>query len=90
MKRPAKRSRFPRGTTTSRISSCASKKDVSAFQLSRTLEITYKSALFLAHRIRKAMEKEPVRSKLTGTVEADETYVDGKGTGIQGGPMAGG
>jgi transposase-like protein len=69
---------------------CSSKKGVSALQLSRTLEITYKSAWFLAHRVRKAMEKDPMRAKLTGTVEADETYVGGKGTGEQGGPMAGG
>lgn len=69
---------------------CSSKKGVSALQLSRTLEITYKSAWFLAHRIRKAMEKDPMRAKLAGTVEADETYVGGKGTGTQGGPMAGG
>lgn len=69
---------------------CSSKKGVSALQLSRILEVTYKSAWFLAHRIRKAMEKEPMRAKLTGTVEADETYVGGKGTGSQGGPSAGG
>lgn len=69
---------------------CSSKEGVSALQLSRTLEITYKSAWFLAHRVRKAMEKDPMRAKLTGTVEADETYVGGKGTGTQGGPSAGG
>jgi transposase-like protein len=69
---------------------CASKKGVSALQLSRTLEITYKSGWFLAHRIRKAMEKDPMAGKLTGVVEADETYVGGKGTGTPGGPMAGG
>lgn len=34
---------------------CSSKKGVSAHQLHRTLEITYKSAWFLAHRIREAM-----------------------------------
>lgn len=33
----------------------SSKKGVSAHQLHRTLEITYKSARFLAHRIREAM-----------------------------------
>jgi transposase-like protein len=69
---------------------CASKKGISALQLSRTLEVTYKSGWFLAHRIRKAMEKDPMAGKLTGVVEADETYVGGKGTGTQGGPMAGG
>lgn len=69
---------------------CSSKKGISALQLSRTVEITYKSAWFMCHRIRKAMEKDPVRSKMTGIVEADETYIGGKGTGTQGGPMAGG
>ncbi len=33
----------------------SSKKGISAHQLHRTLEITYKSAWFLAHRIREAM-----------------------------------
>ena len=33
----------------------ASKKGVSAHQLHRTLEFTYKTAWFLAHRIREAM-----------------------------------
>jgi len=36
------------------------------------------------------MEKDPIRAKLTGTVEADEMYVGGKWTGPQGGPSAGG
>lgn len=69
---------------------CTSKKGISSLQLSRILEITYKSAWFLAHRIRKAMEKSPLAGKLAGIVEADETYIGGKGTGSQGGPMAGG
>src|SRR5687768_2722883 len=34
---------------------CSSKKGVSAHQLHRTLDITYKTAWFLAHRIREAM-----------------------------------
>jgi transposase-like protein len=57
---------------------CSSKKGISAHQLHRTLEITYKSAWFLCHRIRKAMEKEPDSGKLAGIVEADETFVGGK------------
>jgi transposase-like protein len=67
---------------------CSSKKGISANQLSRDLEITYKSAWFLAHRIRKAMEKEPMQEKLTGTIEADETFVGGKRRGMSGGPTA--
>jgi len=56
----------------------ASKKGVSALQISRECEITPKSALFLLHRIRKAMETGPDAPKLSGIVEADETYIGGK------------
>ena len=56
---------------------CASKKGVSAHQLHRMLGITYKSAWFMAHRIRYAMQQSPI-GLMHGTVEADETYVGGK------------
>jgi transposase-like protein len=56
---------------------CASKKGISALQLSREMEITHKSALFVLRRIRHGMA-EPTVEKLTGTVEVDETYVGGK------------
>jgi transposase-like protein len=57
----------------------ASKKGVSALQISRECEISYKSALFLMHRIRYAMLEDTTGSpKLSGTVEVDETYVGGK------------
>ncbi len=54
----------------------SSKKGVSAHQLHRTLEITYKSAWFLAHRIREAMRNGDL-APMGGNgkiVEADETY----------------
>jgi transposase-like protein len=57
---------------------CASKKGMSAHQLHRMLGVTYKSAWFMAHRIRYAMTQEPLSSKLGGVVEVDETYVGGK------------
>ncbi len=57
---------------------CSSKKGMSAHQLHRMLGITYKSAWFLAHRIRYAMTQDSLFSKLSGTVEVDETYVGGK------------
>ena len=57
---------------------CSSKKGMSAHQLHRTLGITYRSAWFLAHRIRYAMTEQAIFSKLSGTVEVDETYVGGK------------
>lgn len=56
---------------------CSSKKGVSALQLQRETGISYKSALFLMHRVRFAMA-DMVGVKLTGTVEVDETYVGGK------------
>lgn len=58
---------------------CSSKKGVSAHQLHRTLGVTYKTAWFMAHRIRFAMTQEPLSGMLmAGTVEADETCVGGK------------
>jgi len=54
-----------------------SKKGVSAHQLHRILEITYKSAWFLAHRIREAMRSGEL-SPLGGEgkiVEIDETII---------------
>lgn len=57
---------------------CSSKKGISAHQLHRMLGITYKSAWFMAHRLRYAMTQNPLSSKLGGIVEADETYIGGK------------
>ncbi|HEV8588164.1 MAG TPA: IS1595 family transposase [Pyrinomonadaceae bacterium] len=57
---------------------CASKKGMSAHQLHRMLGVTYKSAWFMAHRIRYGMSQEPLASQLSGVVEADETYVGGR------------
>jgi transposase-like protein len=56
---------------------CSSKKGVSALQLSRTLEITYKTAWFLAHRIREAMREGELApfGGGGGIVEVDETFI---------------
>ena len=62
---------------------CSSKKGISAHQLHRTLEVTYKTAWFLAHRLRLAMQTSPT-APLSGngkTVEVDETYI-GRLTGM--------
>ena len=59
---------------------CSSKKSISANQLSRMLNITYKAAWFVNHRLRFAMTPEmPLAKMLKGVVEVDETYVGGKG-----------
>ena len=59
---------------------CASKKGISAHQLHRMLGLPYKTAWFMAHRIREAMrELNPAAAGGEGKwVEADETYVGGK------------
>lgn len=56
---------------------CSSKKGISAKQLERTLEVTYKTAWFLAHRIREAMRSGELApfGKDGGAVEVDETYI---------------
>lgn len=63
---------------------CSSKKGMSAHQFHRMLGLTYKTAWFMAHRIRYAMTQPPLVDKLRGVVEADETYVGGKAHGKRG------
>ena len=62
----------------------SSKKGISAHQLHRSLGVTYKSAWFLAHRIREAMKETTASSgPLGGTgkvVEADELYYGARET----------
>lgn len=58
----------------------SSKKGISAHQLHRVLEVTYKTAWFLAHRIREAMrtgDLAPFGGE-GGVVEIDETYIGRK------------
>jgi transposase-like protein len=55
-----------------------SKKGVSALEIKRHCQISYKSALFLMNRIRFAMAPDDAAPKLSGTVECDETYVGGR------------
>ena len=62
----------------------AGKNCVSALELSRTLGIGYRAAWFMAHRIRYAMTRPPLADKLSGTVEADETYIGGRAHGKRG------
>lgn len=55
----------------------SSKKGISSHQLMRSLDVTYKSAWFLSHRVRKAMERGGITAPMGGEggiVEVDETY----------------
>ena len=54
-----------------------SKKGVSALEIHRQTGLSYKSSLFLLHRIRFAMSGS-MPGELSGPIEADETYVGGK------------
>lgn len=54
---------------------CTSKKGVSALEIKRHCQISYKSALFLMNRIRFAMAPDPDSPKLIGDVECDEMYI---------------
>ncbi len=57
---------------------CASKKGVSAHQLHRTLEVTYKTAWFMMHRLREAMRSGDLDVPFGadgGDVEVDETFI---------------
>jgi transposase-like protein len=54
-----------------------SRKGVSANQIKRTIEVSYKTAWYLCHRIREAMTVDnPI--PLSKIVEVDETWVGGK------------
>lgn len=52
------------------------KKGISSLQLHRDLGITQKSAWYLLHRIRHTLGMD--KGKLTGVVEADETFIGGE------------
>jgi len=53
------------------------KNGVSSYEIARALEVTQKTAWFMLHRIRYAQHYGTI-NKMTGTVEADETFIGGK------------
>ena len=54
------------------------KNGISSYEIARDVKVTQKSAWFMLHRIRLAMQDENFGSKLGGEVEADETFIGGK------------
>jgi transposase-like protein len=56
----------------------AGKKGRSSHQLARDLGVTQKTAWFISHRIRLAMDTDSFDAPLSGEVEADETFIGGK------------
>ena len=57
------------------LSNC--KNGISSYELHRALGVTQKTAWFMLHRIRLAMQDDTLE-KLSGQVEADETLIGGK------------
>jgi hypothetical protein len=51
---------------------------ISSYELHRALGVTQKTAWFMLHRIRLAMQDEVTGGKLGGEVEVDETFIGGK------------
>lgn len=56
----------------------AHKKGISSLQLAKDIGVTQKTAWFMLHRIRTAFGLNQGKDKLSGTCEADETYIGGK------------
>src|SRR3546814_12647263 len=52
-------------------------KGVAALQLSRDLDVQYKTAFVLSHKLREAMALEDAGQKLGGVVEVDGAYFGG-------------
>lgn len=55
----------------------AHKKGISSYQLGRDIDVTQKTAWFMLHRIRHTLSQNGYL-KLSGTIEADETFIGGK------------
>ncbi len=53
------------------------KNGISSYEVGRDLQVTQRTAWFMLHRIRYAMHTGSI-NKMTGTVEADETFIGGK------------
>lgn len=53
----------------------SAKNGVSSYEVHRALKITQKTAWFMLHRLRLALQKGSIDRKLMGDVEVDETYI---------------
>lgn len=61
------------------------KNGISSYELARSIGVTQKTAWFMLHRIRLAMQDDN-GGKIMGYVEADETYIGGKARNMHEGP----
>jgi|SRR5581483_9120018 len=53
------------------------KNGISSYELARDLKVTQKSAWFMLHRVRLAMQDGSFEKKMSGEIEADETFIGG-------------
>lgn len=60
------------------------KGGVSAMRLSKHLEVSYRTAWTMLHKLRKSMSQRDALYKLTGSIEMDEAYIGGRGKGRRG------
>jgi len=56
----------------------SSKNGVAAREIERKYGLTNKTAWFMLHRVREAMQQGPLASMMSGTVIADETWIGGR------------
>ncbi len=68
------------------ITSC--KNGISSYEIHRGLHVTQKTAWFMLHRIRLAMQDDQTGGKLAGEIEVDETFVGGKARNMHAGKRA--
>ena len=55
----------------------SNRNGISSYEIARGVKVTQKTAWFMLHRIREAMQDDTF-SMFTGTVEVDEAYIGGK------------
>jgi transposase-like protein len=63
------------------------KNGVSSYEIARDLQVTQKTAWFMLHRLRYALHHGTI-NKMSGTVEADETFIGGKARNMHAGRRA--
>src|SRR6266851_1614708 len=61
---------------------------ISSYEIHRALGVTQKSAWFMLHRIRLAMQRGTFSKPLSGHVEIDETFIGGKARNMHRGDRA--
>jgi transposase-like protein len=61
------------------------KNGISSYEISRALGITQKSAWFVGHRVRLALQAKSLDRELCGQVEADETFIGGRARNMHAG-----